>query len=446
MSLDNCFVDEVVEPIHLIEVDQQQPTPRSRQSHLSTVQDLAAHFDHNNDYACRYISICQRNSWQPLQATRSMLDLIVAKHGISSSIWDVPSCFYRRNREVEEVFCVPYTESRDGSIIEVSYTVRYPEHKTNADQWVIRQTGIYHQLNTKTGQSLYVLFNPMSASKAHREAQEWLLTHAQEAQKEPFWLHRIVFSAYFPAWRQYIASLENEYLPIANGVNVAYVDEPLRIGFENLSTTMGLQRRFLQISTVLAPAAEALDEIYILITSISLTIPIHPRAQQFKNYHRQCISYSRMATHLQQRSQMTAQLLTDTLSFRDQVIAKEQTKNILQLNKSAVFVTFLTLLYLPSSFLTSFFGMNFFAMDQDNSRMIATSMIWIFIVSSVVLTTITFLIYRWRVQRDSDRHGMMLRSLVPRVNVPTDWNLRFMTRRLTSNQTSADFGQKESPA
>jgi hypothetical protein len=45
-----------------------------------------------------------------------MLDLIVAKNSISSQFWDLPSCFYRRNLEVEEVFCVPYSETREGPI------------------------------------------------------------------------------------------------------------------------------------------------------------------------------------------------------------------------------------------------------------------------------------------------------------------------------------------
>jgi Mg2+ and Co2+ transporter CorA len=230
--------------------------------------------------------------------------------------------------------------------------LKYPEYKPRANEWVIRQTGIHHRFNSTTGQNVYVLFNPVPSSKVHLAAQEQLRNKSQETKAEPFWLHRVLFATYFPAWRQYIAALEREFLPIANGVNVAYIDEPLRVGFENLSTTMSLQKRFLQISTLLAPAADVLDAMDILLKSISQTIATLPGTQQFKNYNRQCIAYSRMATSLQHRSQMTAQLLTDTLSFRDQVVAKQQNENMLQLNKSAVFVTFLTLFYLPASFLT----------------------------------------------------------------------------------------------
>lgn len=46
-----------------------------------------------------------------------MLDLIFAEHKISPSAWNIPSCFYKRRLDLEEVFSVPYTESRTGSII-----------------------------------------------------------------------------------------------------------------------------------------------------------------------------------------------------------------------------------------------------------------------------------------------------------------------------------------
>lgn len=37
--------------------------------------------------------------------------------------------------------------------------------------------------------------------------------------------------------------------------------------------------------------------------------------------------------------------------------------------------------------------MNFFDLDDDNNRIVSTSMIWIYIVASVILTAATFIIY-----------------------------------------------------
>lgn len=43
--------------------------------------------------------------------------------------------------------------------------------------------------------------------------------------------------------------------------------------------------------------------------------------------------------------------MTESLSFQDQMLAKHQNDSMLQLNKTAVFMTTLTLVYLPSSFI-----------------------------------------------------------------------------------------------
>lgn len=49
-----------------------------------------------------------------------MLDAIVSEHNMSSLFWNLPLCFFNRNEEglrLEEVFSVPYTESRRGPVI-----------------------------------------------------------------------------------------------------------------------------------------------------------------------------------------------------------------------------------------------------------------------------------------------------------------------------------------
>ena len=62
-------------------------------------------------YHCRYIFICQFNSWSFLNVTRPMFDLIVSKHGISDAIYRLSSCFYTRSRDYEESFCWPCAHS-----------------------------------------------------------------------------------------------------------------------------------------------------------------------------------------------------------------------------------------------------------------------------------------------------------------------------------------------
>lgn len=44
--------------------------------------------------------------------------------------------------------------------------------------------------------------------------------------------------------------------------------------------------------------------------------------------------------------------------------------------------------------------MNFFAMDQENSRIVCTAMIWIYLVSTGTLTSMTVMLYFWLMQND----------------------------------------------
>ena len=166
-----------------------------------------------------------------------------------------------------------------------------------------------------------------------------------------FWLHRVLFTAYFPTWREYIAVQEQRFLPLAGSAIATFIDGPLGLGYDSLSTLNGLQTRFLEVPAILASATDILDELCTVISSCSAISTNHPGVQFFKNHRRKCIANSHNASHLQERTHIVSKLLADTLLFRDQVLAKEQNTNILQLNKSAVFITTLTLVYLPSSFL-----------------------------------------------------------------------------------------------
>jgi hypothetical protein len=86
----------------------------------------------------------------------------------------------------------------------------------------------------------------------------------------------------------------------------------------------------------------------------------------------------------------------------------------------------------------SFFGMNFFGLDQDTKRIVGSPMIWIFIISTIFLTAITVFIYYWRVQRNAKRR------LIPRI--PMDWNWKTMTWGLEMRKLNVDMSQKDSQA
>ena len=73
--------------------------------------------------------------------------------------------------------------------------------------------------------------------------------------------------------------------------------------------------------------------------------------------------------------------------------------------------------------------MNFFAMDQQDDIIVATPMIWIFVVSAILLTVATFTMYNWLCS-----HEAFFRTMAPKKWMTHDLNIRSLTRRLTEKK------------
>ncbi|EXK25064.1 hypothetical protein FOMG_18252 [Fusarium oxysporum f. sp. melonis 26406] len=216
---------------------------------------------------------------------------------------------------------------------------------------------------------------------------------------DSFWLHKELFRVYMPAWRRYNAYLEETLLPIANNAVVTFIEELTDTERRQLTQLAFLETKLIQTPVILQATQDVLgelsslfDEQFWVVHTVKGTSD-HPVSCQFKQYHRNCQAYARVAQSLQERTQRITQLLVNTLSFREQLNAKSQNENMLKLNKSAVFITTLTLLYLPPSFVATFFGMNFFELDKEKDQIVSTSMIWVFALCSALLTAGTFLLY-----------------------------------------------------
>ncbi|OAA80662.1 Mg2+ transporter protein, CorA-like/Zinc transport protein ZntB [Akanthomyces lecanii RCEF 1005] len=436
---DECCVTSLKEPVQILSL---AAAPSSQQSSSdfklfsdNTSLDEYLSGSAAQNYSCRFISICQRNSWRPLQVTSSMLSLIIDKHGFSSNIRDLTSCYYTKNNDLEDSFCAPFTVSTDRSWTEVLYTIRYPEFKESENEWSIRQTGICHRINTQTRQSIVLLLGPKPNSKSHATLYAFLTTASNHYTGNTwFALHDALLKAHLPAWRSFNKACEAEFLPISNATFATYIDEPLRVGYDQLSALSSLEARFLKITSLVSSTTVLVNELVDFLHTFPEVVNDQRRqdsiVNSLKNHRQSCASYLQSATFLKERVQAASQLLANTLSFRDQVIANEQNGNMLQLNKSAVFITTLTLIYAPASFVATFFGMNFFAMDQPNSRIVCTVMIWIYIVTTFTLTIVTVIFYYWLLRHD----GVLFGRLAPKVPVK-DWT--GFVRRLTKLDNSA---------
>jgi hypothetical protein len=243
-----CFVDEVTESVRVISTglgrsDKEGCAAEVHQ--FSTLDQIKSHFSRNedHDYPWNFVyvspssvsfmhdkawlnkrnrSICQRNSWEPLEITKPMFSFLAETFNLNSSVWDLSSCFYAKDIDIESTFCIPFTLSKTGSVTELSYTFRYPEFKPTQGIWVIRQTGIYQKFDTKSCENISILFSPAPSCALNKKAETVLSRGPQDIHRDFFWIHRELFNTYFSAWRLYNVHLEKTLLPIVSDNDVEY--------------------------------------------------------------------------------------------------------------------------------------------------------------------------------------------------------------------------------
>lgn len=132
------------------------------------------------------------------------------------------------------------------------------------------------------------------------------------------------------------------------------IEEELSVGHKHLSALLATLARVTLSTALINSTTDLITEMKDFFTTHShLTGGIEGPKDLFivaDNIRRRCGADFRVANFLQDRIKSSSTLLAQTLSFRDQEIAKEQNDNMLQLNKSAVFITMLSLVYAPASF------------------------------------------------------------------------------------------------
>lgn len=162
----------------------------------------------------------------------------------------------------------------------------------------------------------------------------------------PFWLHFILLSEYLPAWRQRMRRHERDILCFSKPALAAAIEDEttIKIQHESLGSLGNLEKKLIQEAGLIDGVIDLLDELSVLLDSLGETTGCKPKVQLLKNHRRHCIAYSRLASNLRQQSQSLTRLIADTLNFRDQYIAGKQNNNI-------IFITRLSLVYLPPSFI-----------------------------------------------------------------------------------------------
>ncbi|PVH93815.1 hypothetical protein DM02DRAFT_732892 [Periconia macrospinosa] len=339
-----------------------------------------------------------------------MLRHIVEHHAIDPGFLEVPLSFFSRSTDEELSYCLPWTLRESGDAVEIFYTFRYAEYKGHPNEpYVVRQTGVYQSFNNKEKTTLWILVSPVPNSAAHRRMVDAFLNYQKEMEQNPLWLHCVIQSSYFPHWREYLAAYEKRLLPLADTTAAAFLADHLRVNHETLSKLRSLESRFMPAPAILQHFSDTVSGLEACSEKLFARNCIDANearlfAISMTNYRRHASMLIRTAKFLQQRCSTTATLVSDTVAFKNQGVSQEQNGNMLVLTRSAVFLTVVTsFFYLPWTFMSGLFGMNFFMMDQDTYKFVTSPKLWIFFVSAVALTVVTMLPYYVYVRTDFAR-------------------------------------------
>lgn len=118
-----------------------------------------------------------------------------------------------------------------------------------------------------------------------------------------------------------------------------------------------------------------------------------------------CIDRARRLQNRKQRVQNLIALIYNLTANKDSItnlkIASESTEIARETRKDSVAmktIAFLTMLYLPATFVCSLFGTNFFALDisaDHSTTLLVSKLWWVYVVVSLSLTLLTLLCWIW---------------------------------------------------
>jgi hypothetical protein len=128
---EDCFKSKISEPVKIVDV---LHTGAVRSYQVTSEETLNSYLGPktNSGFKLRLMydflaltqlvlihgsSICQLNSWSPLQASKEIVRGIVHHHRVHSGFLELPLSFRYRSTDGEQAFSVPWTLIEDGSKI-----------------------------------------------------------------------------------------------------------------------------------------------------------------------------------------------------------------------------------------------------------------------------------------------------------------------------------------
>jgi len=357
----------------------------------------------------RIISITQDNSVSPFNIDEDSMCEVLKRHQVPSGFLDVICRFGDRQVFSDEGVGSVICNNPNSSCRDIFYQLRYAERngRKHGDPWSLRQTGVYHRYSMPAvgvGQNFCLLLHPMQNSKAQKRISMAASTGmtSRTIGLDPVRLHVLIMSSYVNNWCWYLRYNTKNYLELEDMLMTSDLrdrEDYLGMNFNTLQALRHLAAKLIPIPAILRNTISIITALQTMNNSLPGPHDeqrVAETAYQLKACSSRLEGYISATDVLQQRIENMTKFLADGLNLQNQDISAEINNHLLTLTKDTVddsatvrIITLVTLTYLPASFITGLFGMNFFSFNSNTRTLLISKSFWICVAVTIPLTFLT---------------------------------------------------------
>ncbi|KAJ5816967.1 hypothetical protein N7447_009200 [Penicillium robsamsonii] len=369
----------------------------------------------------RIISINSTSSIKPLQISEDALQKLKNTYNIGDELLDLISTFGDKPMSAAVGEGAMKVQSGENGIQDISYRLTFPT-PVGAHDWTMRQIGVFHRHDPNDLQNLWIFFHVGPNTPMQKEIEQYASLSQQGLRSDHAWLtlHSSVFSSCLHNWRSYVKCLGHDvdrhtdrsldfilrnidhFLTAGGDSNLTAIhntrdlllptsyrlrvilDTLIRLG--HLSSVLasqhdGADNGFQKLATCMAYHKDRLEG---LVVGVDV---LKEKIKDILNMTTLGLDF-RMSSQMLDLNNRMVELNNRMLNANEQLL-QIGTKNFDD-NATVKVVTILTLIYLPASLVSTFFGMNLFKFDNGTTEELKISrQFWIFVVATIILAIIT---------------------------------------------------------
>ncbi|KAJ0425054.1 hypothetical protein BJY00DRAFT_227338 [Aspergillus carlsbadensis] len=365
----------------------------------------------------RIISIWCGNSVRPLGITQSTMHALIDRYDIGIEFLDLVHSFGEKAHVSDVGHGGATVYKRANGAYDMHYSLPYVENyapQGKPPKYTDRSLCVFNRYSPGSdGEHLWIFLYP----ERNGEAQQRVHAAASlgiDWCRNPQYLHLTVLAAYMGNWRWYIRTIGEEVENVTNRVTVSRFSE--ETDYSQVLDWLIRMSRQREILLPVAPKLRVVQKILRKLVDMDTTLAPNPpgRSANAAGVHRTsdylAFYLQRVEGHLlglqalEGKVQSTLDLLEVAVDLGNRDTTAQINKKMLKLTSHSVddsaavrIITFLTMLYLPPSFVSTFLGMQLFSFENADGteRFGISKHFWVFVALCLPLSTATF--FSWRI-------------------------------------------------